>query len=311
MNRAMTMSTTATASQLLGDPLRMRGVSAMVRRRVPSSDADDVTQTVLCDALAAPRLPSEPTELRRFLCVLARNKIADFHRRVRRPAGDSTTCEELPGTAAPVEARSLLARVMHGASPRDRETLEWLVRESEGEELKEIAADVGLPAPTVRKRVSRLRQALRAQWAHALLVILAAGGAAAALKHTMREDVTAITADPAVDIGAGVIAAGQGRWRVAGGTRLVHSRLGVVDTSAVEVRISGRHIDVVGPLGAIPGARVSSTITSARRVRDGVFELEMRDDHDHVQHATVVQEKEAMTITFRGAAIHGTARLVR
>ena len=39
--------------------------------------------------------------------------------------------------------------------------------------------------------------------------------------------------------------------------------------------------------------------------------LEMRDDHDHVQHATVVQEKEAMTITFRGAAIHGTARLVR
>lgn len=311
MNDPMTMSTTATASLLLGDPLRVRNVSAMVRRRVPPADADDVTQTVLCDALAAPRLPSEPSELRRFLCVLARNKIADFHRRARKPSGDTTTCEEMPGAAAPVEARSLLARVMNGASPRDRETLEWLVRESEGEELKEIAADVGLPAPTVRKRVSRLRQALRAQWAHALLVILAVGGAAAAVKHSMRDDAVAIIADPAVDVGAGVIAAGQGKWRVAGGTRLVHTKHGVIDTNAIEIRISGRHIDVLGPLGAIPGARLSSTITSTRRVRDGVFELEMRDDHDHVQHATVVQEKEAMTITFRGGTIHGTARLVR
>lgn len=306
------MTTTASAAHLLGDTARMRGVSAMVRRRVPACDADDVTQTVLCDALSAPKLPSEPSELRRFLCVLARNKIADFHRRVRKVGSASDdACEEIAVAPSPIEARSLLARVVDATSPRDRETLEWLVREHEGEELKEIAADVGLPAPTVRKRVSRLRRALRTRWAHALLVIVGAGGAAAATRHASRDDVSSITADPIVDVSAGVILAGQGHWRIAPDYALVHSTRGTIDTSAVEVSIDGRNVVVTGPLRAIPGARLAWSITSTRRVDSRMYTIELRDEHGRVQHATVFLESQAMKITFRDGPLKGSARLVR
>ncbi|MBS2016677.1 MAG: sigma-70 family RNA polymerase sigma factor [Deltaproteobacteria bacterium] len=313
MSSTMTMTTTATAAQLLGDPLRTRTVAAMVRRRVPSCDADDVTQTVLCDALAAPRLPEEPTELRRFLCVLARNKIADFHRRGRRPSADGDACEELPVSPPPVEARSLLARVVDGTSERDRETLEWLVREHEGEELKEIAAEVGLPAPTVRKRVSRLRRALRARWAHALVLLLATGAVAATARHaTSRGEVVSITADPAIDTAAGVVVAAQGRWRVSDDYALKHSKRGKIDTSGIEVRIDGRIIAVEGPLASVPGARLSWTIASAKVVAAKTYELELRDDHGRIEHATVVLEgQSSMKVTFTDGAVRGTARLVR
>jgi hypothetical protein len=267
---------------------------------------------VLCDALAAPKLPSEPTELRRFLCVLARNKIADFHRRVQKVGYSSeSSCEEIGVAPSSMEARSLLARVVDATSPRDRETLEWMVREHEGEQLAEIAEEVGLPAPTVRKRVSRLRRALRARWAHALLVIVAVGGAAAAARQAGREDVASITADPAVSASAGVIVAAQGNWHIADDYKLVHSSRGTIDTSAVDVSIDGRRVVVSGPLGVIPGARLSWTIWNARRVDARMYTIELRDEHGRVQHATVFLESQAMKITFRDGPLKGSARLVR
>jgi hypothetical protein len=39
-------------------------------------------QSVLCDALAAPHPPIDAAEVPRWVMAIARNKAADFHRRV-------------------------------------------------------------------------------------------------------------------------------------------------------------------------------------------------------------------------------------
>jgi hypothetical protein len=41
-----------------------RGLTALLRRRVPSQEVEDVAQTVLADALASPVIPTDPQELR-------------------------------------------------------------------------------------------------------------------------------------------------------------------------------------------------------------------------------------------------------
>ncbi|HEX3850670.1 MAG TPA: hypothetical protein VHW01_06860 [Polyangiaceae bacterium] len=67
--------------------------------------------------------------------------------------------------------------------PEALHTLEWMLREGDGEKLEQIARDANLPAPRVRQRVSRLRCFLREQWAAELmlgtlgLALLAAGTA--------------------------------------------------------------------------------------------------------------------------------------
>ena len=58
-----------------------RGLTALLRRRVPGQEVDDLAQTILCDALASSSIPSDPEEMRRWLIGIARHKIADYHRR--------------------------------------------------------------------------------------------------------------------------------------------------------------------------------------------------------------------------------------
>jgi DNA-directed RNA polymerase specialized sigma24 family protein len=166
---------------------------------VPADDVDDVAQTVLCDALAAREVPSDPEELRRWVSGIARHKIADYHRR-RGRRGSATLAGEsererdfisepvAPAATSPavVEERQVLAGLLGEIRPgRDAETMEWLVREHGGERLADIAAENNLPAPVVRQRVSRLRRALRTRWASllgagaVLGLLLAVGGGAA------------------------------------------------------------------------------------------------------------------------------------
>lgn len=292
---------------LLADSPLRRAVSQMVRRRVPASDADDVTQTVLCDALAAPVMPTEPSELRRFVCVIARNKIADFHRRARRLEASEGAAEPACGPP-PVEARALLRDIVEraSASPRDRETLEWLVREHEGEELAEIASDVGLSAPAVRQRVSRLRRALRAEWAKALAVLLAFGASGLAARHLARDPSAVILADPAGDPGARVLGVAQGRWRLEadpGGPELSARR---IDPALVELRVTGRRLEVSAPLPV-----AARTITRATTADGTTFELELTGDSGRTERATVVLAGDAMVVTLHDGGLAGTARLRR
>ncbi|MBX3229858.1 MAG: sigma-70 family RNA polymerase sigma factor [Labilithrix sp.] len=162
-----------------------RGLVALLRRRVPSQEVDDLAQTILCDALQAGSIPSDPEDLRRWLVGIARHKIADYHRRAtrvgKRSAGEAplASCSSAP---VAFEEREVLHRVLGDVrTRRDAETMEWLVREHGGERLADIAAENGLGAPVVRQRVSRLRRVLRSRWAGAVAVLVAIGAAAAFL----------------------------------------------------------------------------------------------------------------------------------
>lgn len=262
-------------------------VQAMVRRRVPAGDAEDVTQTVLCDALAARRLPRDPEELRRFVSGIARHKVADFHRRARRDA-EPVDPEQLVAAQEPVEERALLRAVLASAeTARDRQALEWIVREHQGEELREIARSEGLPAPTVRQRVSRFRRLLRERWAHALAFAIVLGACGAFAES--RESSYTIVADPRGDAPTRAIGLVQGTWHVAN----AWDAAGHVVPYAGTITIAGDHVTI--------GTK-SRTIRRASVNDAGVLALDL--DGERV---TVTMEADGVTV----ASARGRARLVR
>lgn len=179
-----------------------RGLTALLRRRVPGQEVDDLAQTILCDALASGSIPSDPEEMRRWLVGIARHKIADYHRRAARTnariEGDAplAACASSP---VAFEEREVLDRLLGAIETRrDAETMEWLVREHGGERLADIASASGLPAPVVRQRVSRLRRALRSRWAGAVGVLLIFVGVAAALGLSRTHAVEPTPASPTI-----------------------------------------------------------------------------------------------------------------
>ncbi|MGK3994183.1 sigma factor [Sorangium sp. So ce1024] len=161
------------ATSPLADPGTRRALEEFVRRRVPGGEVDDVVQTVLCDALAAPSRPADPTELRRWLLGIARHKVADHHRRSSRET--AAELPDLPVGPPPIEARELArwAEEQAAATRDARQTLSWMAREGEGEKLESIAADEHVPAARVRQRVSRMRRWMRERWLAELAAVAA------------------------------------------------------------------------------------------------------------------------------------------
>jgi RNA polymerase sigma factor (sigma-70 family) len=149
----------------LADPTLRRAVEAAVRRRVRGDEADDVVQATYADVLAAQRLPENDEEFRRFVFGVARNKVFDHFRRQRRSPEELSEAEH-EGDEQPLSARDIL-RWAEGElpDPDAHDTLQWMLREGDGEKLEHIARDARVPAPRVRKRVSRLRKLLRERWA--------------------------------------------------------------------------------------------------------------------------------------------------
>lgn len=172
----------------LDDPTLHDALRAMVRRRVRPADVDDVVQSTLADAVAAPAPPSDREQLRRWVFGIARHKIVDAHRaRRHEPLEDheesaAVAAEQVPAASEASEAAALLRwaerELPSGAEARS--TLGLMLREGDGERLEHLAADARLPAATVRQRVHRLRQHFRARWTLqvAVLLALALGGLA-------------------------------------------------------------------------------------------------------------------------------------
>jgi DNA-directed RNA polymerase specialized sigma24 family protein len=161
---------------LLADASLRSALVRFVRARVPAAEVEDVVQSTLTDALAAASAPSEPEELRRWVHGIARNKVVDFHRKAGREIPrDPPPGAEPQDEGAPHSARELLSwaerELPDGAEAQS--TLEWMLREGDGEKLEHIAEEANLPAPRVRQRVSRLRRHLRARWAAAVAAALA------------------------------------------------------------------------------------------------------------------------------------------
>lgn len=153
----------------VADPALRREVEAAVRRRVRSDEAEDVVQATLADVLSASTVPEEPEEFRRFVFGVARNKVFDHFRRQKRQT-DGLDGNEPTAPEPPLSARDIL-RWAEGELPdSEAQTLEWMLREGDGEKLEHIARDAKLPATRVRKRVSRLRKFLRDRWAAELML---------------------------------------------------------------------------------------------------------------------------------------------
>ena len=153
----------------LADPAIRAMLVGYARSRVPEADAEDVVQTILVAALAAPRVPSGPVELRRWLIGIARHKVADLHRERKR-----LRTGEVPAQAVEAldEASEWLLWAEKQVQDRDgARALSWLARESEGEKLAQIAASETVPAPQLRQRVSRLRRLLQRRWRAELAVL--------------------------------------------------------------------------------------------------------------------------------------------
>ena len=166
----MVMSAVSTVMKTrVADPALRREVEAAVRRRVRGDEAEDVVQATLADVLSAASVPAEPEEFRRFVFGVARNKVFDHFRRQKRQTTDLDG-DEAAAPEPPLSARDIL-RWAEGELPdSEAQTLEWMLREGDGEKLEHIARDAKLPATRVRKRVSRLRKFLRDRWAAELML---------------------------------------------------------------------------------------------------------------------------------------------
>jgi DNA-directed RNA polymerase specialized sigma24 family protein len=168
----MVMSAVSTVMKTrVADPALRREVEAAVRRRVRGDEAEDVVQATLADVLAAAAVPEAPEEFRRFVFGVARNKVFDHFRRQKRQT-EGLSDDDALAPEPPLSARDIL-RWAEGELPdsESQSTLEWMLREGDGEKLEHIARDAQLPATRVRKRVSRLRKFLRDRWAAELMLI--------------------------------------------------------------------------------------------------------------------------------------------
>lgn len=193
------------AHEKLAEPDLHRSLAAMVRRRVPAHEVDEIVQATLADAVASKTAPTEAEALERWVRGIARHKVADYHRRSKREV--------------PVEADDLVASPVSDGSAHDAadllrwaereakadDNLEWLLREGDGEKLESIAADEKLPAARVRQRVSRLRRHFRARWAAQIAAALALGAFAFFLLRERERPqpiapiaTTSVTAPPSV-----------------------------------------------------------------------------------------------------------------
>ncbi len=115
----------------VADPRTLSRLRALVRRRVPERDAEDVVQTVVVDALAARARPETREAVQRWMAGIARHKVADYHRRGGREVPAAATGEAEPTSPAPFEERELLALVQRelAADPDAARTLDWGFRE--------------------------------------------------------------------------------------------------------------------------------------------------------------------------------------
>jgi DNA-directed RNA polymerase specialized sigma24 family protein len=160
----------------LGDPAFAAALAQFVRSRVPEHEVRDIVQATIADALDAERHPEGDEDIARWVHGICRHKVVDWFRRAKREVPrDLEWPEDGPAPAAavagvesaPQGALDLLrwAQKELPAGAENEKTLEWMLREGEGEKLEAIAAEANLPAARVRQRVSRLRRYYKARWA--------------------------------------------------------------------------------------------------------------------------------------------------
>jgi DNA-directed RNA polymerase specialized sigma24 family protein len=151
-----------------------RALTNMVRGRVPPHEVDEIVQETLADACAAKTAPHDADSLERWVRGIARHKVADYHRRAKR----EVVVE--PDTLASArvtdhDAHDAADLLRWAEKESNDKTLDWLLREGDGEKLQTIAEEEKVPAARIRKRVERLRRHFRARWAAQIAAAFALG----------------------------------------------------------------------------------------------------------------------------------------
>jgi DNA-directed RNA polymerase specialized sigma24 family protein len=160
--------------QKVADEGLRRALVAMVRGRVPPHEVDEIVQETLADAFESKTAPAEADALERWVRGIARHKVADYHRRAKR----EVTVEPDSLASARVTDGSAhdAADLLRWAEKESNDaTLDWLLREGDGEKLQSIADEARVPAATVRQRVARLRRHYRARWAAQIAAAITLG----------------------------------------------------------------------------------------------------------------------------------------
>jgi DNA-directed RNA polymerase specialized sigma24 family protein len=149
----------------LANPVLHAELKRFLARRLGDTDAEDLVQATLAEALASPNLPVDPEGVRRFVFGIARHKLIDHFRGRGRETSDDDSEAAAPSGDG-VGVRDLMRWAERELPPEGdaQRTFEWMLREGDGERLEQIAEEEQIPAPRVRQRVSRLRRYLRARW---------------------------------------------------------------------------------------------------------------------------------------------------
>ncbi|MEP7052137.1 MAG: sigma factor [Pseudomonadota bacterium] len=164
---APAFSIAAQHSARLADPALREALLRYARRRLPQIEVEDLVQNTLTDALVSANPPGDEREFQRWVHGIARHKVADLYRRRGRTPLLDAELDGKVGRSDPGPATGELSQWIERELPQTdgaQATLHWLLRESDGETLDEIARDEALPAPRVRQRVSRLRRHLHTRW---------------------------------------------------------------------------------------------------------------------------------------------------
>lgn len=231
----MTLEARERLLDYIARPSTHSALQAYVRRRGLSDSADDVVQTVLCDALTVEAVPDRVSELPRFLTGIARNKVVDEQRRrARWKQSELPDDLEAPRSS---DARDLLRRIEHDVvDPDERRVLEWVVREHAGDTLYLQAVEQALSPATLRQRICRLRKSLRARYLAPALIVLLGLGSAWSVQESGSVAPSALA--------SGGLAAYAGEWRVIAVTPAKFSGV------ALSVSVHEASVTVHGPAGA-------------------------------------------------------------
>ena len=209
---APALSIASQHSARLADPALREALLKYARRRLPPPEVDDLVQNTLTCALLSASAPGDEREFQRWVHGIARHKVADLYRRrgqspVLEADLHDKVCSNDPGPATG-ELEQWIERELPKTDGAHA-TLHWLLRESDGESLDEIAREEEVPAPRVRQRVSRLRRHLHSRWlalgAAGLALLLCTGVALHLWRSQKSADIAKDTlprAQPTVSVSA-------------------------------------------------------------------------------------------------------------
>jgi DNA-directed RNA polymerase specialized sigma24 family protein len=173
---------------MLRDVDLQRAVAKALRGLVPASEIEDVMQETLHAAHDAPKLPAGTGKPRtNYVIGIGKNKATDHRRRALRfpdlddKEGGLDHLQHV-AQAAPVDVaadRDLLAKITNDIPSEQALTLRCLTRHLMGEDLAEIAREVGVPYDTLYKRVTTMQRRMkeRGKLLGGLMALLIALGA--------------------------------------------------------------------------------------------------------------------------------------